>query len=1705
MNNLLTKADIINDSGAEIKILKEYCENRKNVIDNLYNLHKQSGKKGKKARKSGSAAPTVKIDTALTQEQSEALDKRFEHLLSSLKKEGFIDTDECLIKVSQARISAVTHGRWREAQEQLEEGIETMKSFDINKFVERYNEYKHASHALKNKNIVLFLGSTGVGKSTTIHYLRGSEMKQDPKTDHISAVNVKNEYLKSIEILDTKGDSVTRYITPVPVNLFDIVPDLEQKNDTKKEGGKQDSNRVNQNPNSVVLCDTPGFEDSGGSEIKLANTLSLLDAMYAANQITIIFLINRDLFSSAGKSVAFKQSAQNLQNLLRHYRSDDNIMDKLDDIQLVFTKFDYKKFPENDDIIDFFRTYCEETQDKTGKFLAEYIHRKLDGEDVIRVNPLEGKERHSVFQQVFDGTTWIEATEDNFKGVNHDSAMKAAINQALADFKIVNTIVKSNQGLKTNFKFIETKLDQMYALNRILDQPQIESSLKDSIESVSQLWTGICGDALRNFNNKVSKDVDAFEYEVGYLRQVVDELLIPYQQLQQKYFAKTITAREMRLNAKLQFRQLVSKIKLGFANQNNNPSMTNTLVQHIIKIEVALKYFVEWRIEFFNQISRLQKELEHCIKNNEFGNVAIALNVMNQTISALKDTREFGSENAIKLLEKEKNEDSEDNKEKEQDDTVQTEDGTHAGGNLNSVRVASISVDTVEKMTLLMNDTKVSVIQHLKKQREKILIAMGILIDDDESMYEVKAMSMQDRIEQCQHEYNVLRDASKTVQLLCNENDLAVLSKEITSIYTSATLILKKALKRLQTQTRQVLEDRESSLSSYDRSVITIGNGNVSDNNDHDEKSSISTETPGVIIPGAQQQQLVSRTAQKWENIRQMVDSMSDLLNISEEFKKSHSDMRDAVIDEIKKYLKSNMNINSNQDHDIINQTLKWMKKCNYGDTSELEINYQEQLVGKLNNLTHLCQRTPLSLDRYGDSLNNIKMIVTDIRDISNELSEMAPHFDDMIRGAIDVLRDRIQAMIGDAISTDLNLEDNNKVNIQIRKDYLEKLNVYYEKLYFDEYSNKLIAKVFHQDAFDEITSDKIINRCKVARDQVFLAEYRRLTAIQNEYKSAVKSISVYTRLKYMRNNLPSLRSAVLKKYHYQSKKQLDQDYTNIKQVLPQTQMRKLIQHSDGADHDDDKKVNIITDDIRFDTKEFQVLNEIIAMKTVVTHVENLLTSKYGVTKKVLLQIRQKRYMNAKIEETNQQLLQSMATGNRVNSYEENSDKYYFSNKLNAPKAEKLMEFIQGCQQITRNEGNDVEIKSYQIVTLIEPEQDVLVRQYLEEYGRFRCNTINAAFDYFSAVVDSNYNNDNNSNNNNNNNNNNDIVEEKRNKADEKDEKKSGDDGNYKPQLFASSNNTISDVAIHGNSIAGLEERVNIEQNFAGLTKFVFGDWTRATGDQLLDRWITKLNNIFDRFDTFISRPKDQVLLSRQLSLVMDSMYVLKRVDHCNLLGDSKHFEQLYQKVTGLFEQEHEELRQSIDNKDYKAVSTHLRTYDRAKRTHATSDLTTFNYDEAARLVTEMITEVYDQVLKLTQFSNVTLSNFTKIEEKLNQMLNVLKTIESAHIIPFLFDNAPTMFAVVLQDQEKIKRQVNQFYKTKKKKIRQYISESNYDFGPAQIDIEILKRFEPFYDFVVHEFVYGRHRGETVQESNLRVCHHFLLFLFSPILISSDM
>ena len=76
--------------------------------------------------------------------------------------------------------------------------MKNILTFDVEGMLEVFGNTIEAGKQVVGKDICLLLGRTGAGKST-IHFLAGSEMVQDPNSRHTSPVNVTNECLKEIK------------------------------------------------------------------------------------------------------------------------------------------------------------------------------------------------------------------------------------------------------------------------------------------------------------------------------------------------------------------------------------------------------------------------------------------------------------------------------------------------------------------------------------------------------------------------------------------------------------------------------------------------------------------------------------------------------------------------------------------------------------------------------------------------------------------------------------------------------------------------------------------------------------------------------------------------------------------------------------------------------------------------------------------------------------------------------------------------------------------------------------------------------------------------------------------------------------------------------------------------------------------------------------------------------------------------------------------------------------------------------------------------------------------------------------------------------------------------------------------------------------------------------------------------------------------
>lgn len=141
-----------------------------------------------------------------------------------------------------------------------------VRSFNFQEFFELVTLCETNSEKIKDRSIILVLGTTGAGKSTTIQYISGAPMKQFE--NHIEAYPMPDRLKEFVS--SSAMRSITRYINPL-------------KFDFKNSDGEEEE---------ITIVDTPGFGDTQSVEVDISNTLGIIRSVSQASRVYPVFIFN---------------------------------------------------------------------------------------------------------------------------------------------------------------------------------------------------------------------------------------------------------------------------------------------------------------------------------------------------------------------------------------------------------------------------------------------------------------------------------------------------------------------------------------------------------------------------------------------------------------------------------------------------------------------------------------------------------------------------------------------------------------------------------------------------------------------------------------------------------------------------------------------------------------------------------------------------------------------------------------------------------------------------------------------------------------------------------------------------------------------------------------------------------------------------------------------------------------------------------------------------------------------------------------------------------------------------------------------------------------------------------------------------------------------------------------------------------------------
>eukprot|EP00052_Salpingoeca_macrocollata_P025734 m.234579 g.234579 ORF g.234579 m.234579 type:complete len:2885 (+) comp22475_c0_seq2:54-8708(+) len=173
-------------------------------------------------------------------------------------------------RIKQARAAAGKES-WAEAYDIAKELRKELVSFVIQRALFLAGKTETAAERIADKCVVWVNGLSGAGKSTTLHFICGSKLDRlhDDKWHVVEVVHPDLEFVK----IGLEMKSETRYVTAIR-----MTDDL----------GKE-----------YFIIDTPGFGDTRGPELDLANAVGVVRALHSAKSVRVLSLIEYSTLSKA--------------------------------------------------------------------------------------------------------------------------------------------------------------------------------------------------------------------------------------------------------------------------------------------------------------------------------------------------------------------------------------------------------------------------------------------------------------------------------------------------------------------------------------------------------------------------------------------------------------------------------------------------------------------------------------------------------------------------------------------------------------------------------------------------------------------------------------------------------------------------------------------------------------------------------------------------------------------------------------------------------------------------------------------------------------------------------------------------------------------------------------------------------------------------------------------------------------------------------------------------------------------------------------------------------------------------------------------------------------------------------------------------------------------------------------------------------------
>ena len=369
--------------------------------------------------------------------------------------------------------------------------LKEIRPLDLQEIIRLVSKAAEGNSMISGQDIVLFIGETGTGKSTTIQFLAGCKMGEVSVEiaenkfikHHIEAVSIPENNPSLIGVKSScLNKSETRYIKPVIVNLKEVI-------------GPQEDEYMN-------LCDAPGYGDTDGPEIDIANSLGIINGIKKAKSVKVVALLSS---KGGDRGEGIRRLARLLVNLIEDFE------ERSKSILYLFTKYP-RMYDANSNLIDLKNTILknELEQDSGFTVVINDMIEKTEDETLV-VNPIEDKPKKIL--KAIKKLKGIKNPERYFKYSLSEASNNSIKNQLIRDKDNIKCALKNKNSELTLFY-----LNNLKRLKDLINKDIIIEVYTDAVNLVSETLQNFINETKVKFNKALAsqdglKKQDIKEYK----------------------------------------------------------------------------------------------------------------------------------------------------------------------------------------------------------------------------------------------------------------------------------------------------------------------------------------------------------------------------------------------------------------------------------------------------------------------------------------------------------------------------------------------------------------------------------------------------------------------------------------------------------------------------------------------------------------------------------------------------------------------------------------------------------------------------------------------------------------------------------------------------------------------------------------------------------------------------------------------------------------------------------------------------------------------------------------------------------------------------------------------------------------------------------------------------------------------------------------